>query len=49
MACIDMNAWLSRIDRPGRPNFVLFDWIRRPMSVSVLLPIALSPPRSAGS
>jgi bifunctional non-homologous end joining protein LigD len=25
MGCIDMNAWYSRIDRPGRPDFVLFD------------------------
>jgi bifunctional non-homologous end joining protein LigD len=23
--CIDMNAWYSRIDRPGRPDFVVFD------------------------
>jgi bifunctional non-homologous end joining protein LigD len=25
MACIDMNAWYSRIDMPDRPDFVLFD------------------------
>ncbi len=25
MGCIDMNAWYSRIDRPARPDFVLFD------------------------
>jgi bifunctional non-homologous end joining protein LigD len=25
MHCIDMNAWYSRIDNPGRPDFVLFD------------------------
>jgi bifunctional non-homologous end joining protein LigD len=25
MNCIDMNAWYSRVDRPGRPDFVLFD------------------------
>ena len=25
MGTIDMNAWLSRIDRPDRPDFVLFD------------------------
>jgi bifunctional non-homologous end joining protein LigD len=25
MHCIDMNAWYSRIDKPGRPDFVLFD------------------------
>jgi bifunctional non-homologous end joining protein LigD len=25
MHCIDMNAWYSRVDRPGRPDFVLFD------------------------
>jgi bifunctional non-homologous end joining protein LigD len=23
--CIDMNAWLSRIDKPDRPDFVMFD------------------------
>jgi bifunctional non-homologous end joining protein LigD len=23
--CIDMNAWYSRVDRPARPDFVLFD------------------------
>jgi len=25
MNCIDMNAWYSRVDKPGRPDFVLFD------------------------
>jgi bifunctional non-homologous end joining protein LigD len=25
MACIDMNVWYSRVDRPDRPDFVLFD------------------------
>jgi bifunctional non-homologous end joining protein LigD len=25
MGCIDMNTWYSRIDRPDRPDFVLFD------------------------
>jgi bifunctional non-homologous end joining protein LigD len=25
MHCIDMNAWYSRVDRPDRPEFVLFD------------------------
>jgi bifunctional non-homologous end joining protein LigD len=25
MACIDMNAWYSRVDKPDRPDFVLFD------------------------
>ncbi len=25
MGCIDMNAWYSRIDKPARPDFVLFD------------------------
>jgi bifunctional non-homologous end joining protein LigD len=25
MGCIDMNSWYSRIDKPDRPDFVLFD------------------------
>jgi bifunctional non-homologous end joining protein LigD len=25
MNCVDMNAWYSRIDKPDRPDFVLFD------------------------
>ncbi len=25
MGCIDMNAWYSRVDRPHRPDWVLFD------------------------
>jgi bifunctional non-homologous end joining protein LigD len=25
MHCIDMNAWYSRVDRPDRPDFVVFD------------------------
>jgi bifunctional non-homologous end joining protein LigD len=25
MNCIDMNAWYSRVDRPERPDYVLFD------------------------
>jgi bifunctional non-homologous end joining protein LigD len=25
MACIDMNAWYSRVDKPDRPDWVLFD------------------------
>jgi bifunctional non-homologous end joining protein LigD len=25
MACIDMNAWYSRVDKLDRPDFVLFD------------------------
>ena len=25
MGCIDMNAWYSRVDKPERPDFVLFD------------------------
>jgi bifunctional non-homologous end joining protein LigD len=25
MGCIDMNVWYSRIDKPARPDFVLFD------------------------
>jgi bifunctional non-homologous end joining protein LigD len=23
--CVDMNAWYSRVDKPARPDFVLFD------------------------
>jgi bifunctional non-homologous end joining protein LigD len=25
MGCVDMNAWYSRVDKPDRPDFVLFD------------------------
>ena len=25
MGCIDMNTWYSRVDRPDRPDWVLFD------------------------
>ena len=25
MGCIDLNAWYSRVDRPARPDWVLFD------------------------
>jgi bifunctional non-homologous end joining protein LigD len=25
MGCIDLNAWYSRVDRPDRPDWVLFD------------------------
>jgi bifunctional non-homologous end joining protein LigD len=25
MGCIDLNTWYSRIDRPDRPDYVLFD------------------------
>jgi bifunctional non-homologous end joining protein LigD len=25
MNCIDMNAWYSRVDLPGRPDYVVFD------------------------
>jgi bifunctional non-homologous end joining protein LigD len=25
MGCIDMNSWYSRVDKPERPDFVLFD------------------------
>ena len=25
MGCIDMNAWYSRVDRPERPDHVVFD------------------------
>ena len=23
--CVDMNAWYSRVDKPGRPDYVVFD------------------------
>jgi bifunctional non-homologous end joining protein LigD len=25
MNCVDMNAWYSRVDKPGRPDYVVFD------------------------
>jgi bifunctional non-homologous end joining protein LigD len=25
MHCVDMNAWYSRVDRPDRPDYVVFD------------------------
>ena len=25
MGCIDLNAWMSRLDRPDRPDWVIFD------------------------
>ena len=25
MGCIDLNTWYSRVDRPDRPDYVLFD------------------------
>ena len=25
MNCVDMNAWYSRVDKPARPDYVLFD------------------------
>jgi bifunctional non-homologous end joining protein LigD len=25
MGCVDMNVWYSRVDKPDRPDFVLFD------------------------
>src|SRR5437773_11688382 len=25
MNCIDMNAWYSRVDKPERPDYVVFD------------------------
>jgi hypothetical protein len=39
MCCIDMNAWYSRVDKPHRPDFVLF----------ALLPPACSSCRSTWS
>ena len=26
MNCVDMNAWYSRVDRPDRPDYVVFDF-----------------------
>jgi bifunctional non-homologous end joining protein LigD len=48
MGCIDMNAWYSRVDRPDRPDFVLFDLdpspdvgIREAVQVALLVKQAL--------
>jgi bifunctional non-homologous end joining protein LigD len=48
MACIDMNAWYSRVDKPDRPDFVLFDLdpspdvgFRETVEVALLLKQAL--------
>ena len=41
MNCIDMNAWYSRVDKPHRPDFVLFD-LDRPMAASRLLSASLT-------
>jgi bifunctional non-homologous end joining protein LigD len=48
MGCIDMNAWYSRVDRPDRPDFVLFDLdpsadvgFRETVQVALLVKLAL--------
>jgi bifunctional non-homologous end joining protein LigD len=48
MGCIDMNAWYSRVDKPDRPDFVLFDLdpspdvgFRETVEVALLLKQAL--------
>jgi bifunctional non-homologous end joining protein LigD len=39
MGCIDLNTWYSRVDRPERPDFVLFDL--DPSQVALLVKEAL--------
>jgi bifunctional non-homologous end joining protein LigD len=48
MGCIDLNTWYSRVDRPERPDFVLFDLdpspdvgIRETVQVALLVKAAL--------
>ena len=48
MGCVDMNAWYSRVDKPERPDFVLFDLdpsrdvgIREVAQVALLVKAAL--------
>ena len=48
MGCVDMNAWYSRVDKPDRPDFVLFDLdpspdvgIREVAQVALLVKAAL--------
>jgi bifunctional non-homologous end joining protein LigD len=48
MGCVDMNTWYSRIDKPDRPDFVLFDLdpspdvgIRETVQVTLLVKQAL--------
>ena len=43
MNCIDMNAWYSRVDKPHRPDPVLFD-LDHPISMHT---VAASRSRSA--
>ncbi len=50
MGCIDMNTWYSRIDKPDRPDFVLFDLDPSPdvgftqtVQVALLVKAALDP------
>ena len=48
MGCIDLNAWYSRIDKPDRPDFVLFDLDPTPDTPWVqTIEVALDPERAA--
>jgi bifunctional non-homologous end joining protein LigD len=48
MGCIDMNTWYSRVDKPDRPDFVLFDLdpspdvgVRETVQVALIVKAAL--------
>ena len=48
MGCIDMNAWYSRVDKPERPDFVLFDLDPSPdVGIKEVVEVALH--REAGA